>query len=159
MPATTTQPGLAPVGEASTVSLSIKVRPDTATVMLDGAPVSAPFSGQFRKDASLHHLEVSGPGLRSVKQLIAFDRDLALDIALEALPERASAQPARRTSKNDKSDRPVAQAPSAPPARVEEPAPAPAAAPAPVGFGEDLKTSRPRVSRGHIDSIDPYSTK
>jgi hypothetical protein len=125
-------------------------------------PSAAPFSGQFRKDASLHHLEVSGPGLRSIKQLIAFDRDLALEIALEPLPDRAPAQASRRPGKNDKSDKndkPVAQAPSAPPARAEEPAPAPAPAAAAPGFGEDLKTSRPRVSRGHIDSIDPYSTK
>ncbi|MEY4511144.1 MAG: hypothetical protein RLZZ450_3266 [Pseudomonadota bacterium] len=159
MPATTSQPGLAPVGEASTVSLIIKVKPENAVVMLDGAAISAPFSGQFRKDSSLHHLEVSGPGLRSVKQLISLDRDLSLEIALEPLPERAPAQASRRSNKNDKNEKPVAQVPSAAPARAEEPAPAPATMPAAVGFSEDLKTSRPRASRGHIDSTDPYSTK
>jgi hypothetical protein len=104
---------------------------------------------------------VSGPGLRSVKQLISFDRDLALELSLEPLPERAPAQPARRAGKNDKNDKndkPVAQAPSAPPARVEEPAPAPAPSTGPAGFGEDMKGgARPRVSRGHIDSTDPYA--
>jgi serine/threonine-protein kinase len=142
---------------ATLVSLTVKVTPTDAHVSLDGAPISAPFTGQFRKDASLHHLEVSGPGLRSVKQLISFDRDQTLTIALEPLPERVAAQPARRTRGNEK---PVTQAPtSSAPVKAEEPAPAANPTPAAVGFGEDLKTARPRVSRGHIDSTDPYSNK
>ena len=141
---------------AALVSLTIKVSPEEARVSLDGAPITAPFTGQFRRDASLHHLEVSGPGLRSIKQLISFDRDQTLAIALEPLPERASAQPARRPRPNEK---PVAQAPSPTPVKVEEPAPAPSSTSGTVGFGEDLKTARPRVSRGHIDSTDPYSNK
>jgi len=145
---------------ATLVSLTLKVSPASAHVMLDGAPISTPFRGQFRKDVSLHHLEVSGAGLRSVKQLISFERDLALEIALEPVPERALAQPARRNTRS--TDKPVAQqAPSPPQVRAEDPAPTPLPTPAaaPVGFGEDLKSTRPRVSRGHIDSFDPYSTK
>ena len=122
--------------------------------MLDGVSLGSPFSGQFRKDPSLHLLELSGPGLRSLKQLISFERDLSLEIALEALPERAPQQASRRSSKNDK---PVAQAPSAPPPRAEEPTPAATPAPAAAGYGDDMKGTRPRVSRGHIDSTDPYA--
>ena len=141
---------------AALVSLTINVTPEEARVSLDGAPITAPFTGQFRKDASLHHLEVSGPGLRSIKQLISFDRDQTLAIALEPLPERASAQSTRRPRPNDK---PAAQTPGPTPVKVDEPAPAANPSSGTVGFGEDLKAARPRVSRGHIDSTDPYSNK
>jgi serine/threonine protein kinase len=156
MPVTASPPGLAQAGEVSAVSLTIKVRPDTANVMLDGVSIGAPFSGQFRKDTSLHHLEISGPGLRPVKQLISFERDLSLEIALEPVPERSPPPPSRR-SNNNKNDKPVAQQTPSAPARTEEPAPAPNPSPSGVGYGEELKPGRSRAGRGSIDSTDPYA--
>lgn len=93
VPAAPAPNGTAVSPSATLVSLTLKVTPEDAQVMLDGAAIHTNFSGQFRKDGSLHHLEVSGPGLRSIKQLISFDRDQTLTIALKPLPEHAPPNP------------------------------------------------------------------
>jgi eukaryotic-like serine/threonine-protein kinase len=142
------------LGSAPLVSLEIKVTPSNARVTLDGATVEAPFTGQFRKDPALHRLEVRSAGFRPVQQLVAFDQDRSLDIVLEKL-ERAPAPPPRRAHVSDKPA----------PAQAPEPAP-PQAAQAPEAEtvspsdepGGRLKTNRARVTRGGIDSNDPYST-
>ena len=146
------------LGTASLVALEIRVAPEGARVTLDGAPINVPFRGQFRRDAALHHVEVSAPGFRSQKQLVAFNEDRVLDVSLERVPDRPAPAPARRAQSNDKADKPVQAAVEAPAPKPEPTAPAPAPAAAPTGApGEDLKTVRPRVTRGRIDSYDPYS--
>ncbi|HEX6240285.1 MAG TPA: serine/threonine-protein kinase, partial [Polyangiales bacterium] len=68
------------VGVATLVSLTLRVVPERAEVTLDGAPLTTPFDGKFRKDAALHHLVVSADGHRSEKRLIAFDQDHAIEV-------------------------------------------------------------------------------
>jgi hypothetical protein len=148
------------LGVQSLVAVDIKVAPEGARVTLDGAPITVPFSGQFRRDNALHHLEVSASGHRPLKQLVAFDQDRVIDVVLERAPERAPPAPARRAQANDKSDKSdkPAQAAVEPAAPKAEPVVAPSAPPASSGApGEDLKSVRPRVTRGRIDSNDPYS--
>ena len=67
LPATTSAPSTPGLAAATLVSLTITVTPSHARVSLDGAPITAPFSGQFRRDVALHHLEVTAQGFRSVE--------------------------------------------------------------------------------------------
>jgi len=141
---------------AALVSLEVKVSPPDARVSLDGAFMSPPYVGQFRNDGALHHLEVSAPGFRSAKQLIAFDRDRVLEIALDKTVRAPAAHHARATDKSvDQASQVASPPPSSPKIEAAE-RPEPEAEP---GYGEDLKTSRPRVTRGRIDAIDPYAEK
>jgi serine/threonine-protein kinase len=146
------------IGSAALVGLQLKVTPEDARVNLDGATLAMPFSGQFRKDLALHHLEITSPGYRGQKQLIKFDQDRALEIVLERLPERApQPQPVvRRGRSNEKQSAQAAE----PTAKPEQPAPAasPPSGEPPAAAGDNGKDLKPRITRGRIDSNDPYST-
>jgi serine/threonine protein kinase len=148
-------PSATPVPEQAApvvVSLSIQVTPSDAKVTLDGAPLATPFSGKFRKDEALHHLEIEAEGYRPSKQLLAFDADRVVEIALERAHERVGgAPPSRRARQSERAPSAVAS---------EAPASEPKAAPAAdESFqpGGDLKTTKPRISRGYVDALDPYA--
>lgn len=143
-PAQDTEVGVAPL-----VSVAIRVVPDEAKATLDGAPLVTPFEGKFRKDAALHHLVVSAEGYRSEKQLVAFDQDRDVEVVLQRQERPAVSSSGRRTRPSD--TEPVSASPEPAPAEPAHVAPAEPAQP-----GGDLKTNKPRISRGHIDAIDPY---
>jgi hypothetical protein len=68
------------------MTLSLKVSPAQARVLIDGVRVTSPFRGRFRKDAALHHIEVTADGFRPAKEFVAFDGDKGLEIALQHAP-------------------------------------------------------------------------
>jgi len=116
------------------VKLELSAAPASAELVLDGAKLDGnPFSGQLRRDATLHRLEVRAAGHKTEARMVRLDRDLALRIELAA---------------NSALGAPGA-APKAPPRRDGQ-----AAAPAPgddfVHKQRDNKPARP------IDNSDPY---
>jgi eukaryotic-like serine/threonine-protein kinase len=156
---------------AESVLLQINVEPPTASVTVDGAAVSVPFSGQFRKDASLHMVEATADGYRPLKQLVKFERDQTLALALGS--GRAPA-PAKRTQAatmlgESTTDRrapavvsnerapavpPRAQAPAVPPR-----AQAPAAARSALGPGADIELDQPAPGGDDIEQANPYRSQ
>jgi len=110
---------------ASSVRLEIVVSPPEATLTLDGRPLGRnPYVGSLPQDVASHQLTVTAPGYLPQTQQLTLDRDLMLQLHLQAI-----AAPAKRTP-------PVAQrAAIAQPAAVplhrpvppEPPAPEPAA--------------------------------
>ena len=121
------------VGAATTVRLTIAVEPADATVTLDGAMLTEiPFSAEVAIDKVLHRVKVSKDGYESTTQVIAFDRDQRVSIALQKA----------ETTK----PRPVAVAPGGRKSR---------AAPKMPKAGDDLSTVKPRPVR-KIDATDPY---
>jgi eukaryotic-like serine/threonine-protein kinase len=141
------------VAVAQVVSLTVQVSPSGAKVTLDGAPITTPFTGKFRKDASLHHLEAVAEGYQAQKQLVAFDQDRVLELQLERTRERAAgAAGNRRVRRTEKEATPevVSETPRSEP-------PAAAATDDAMQPGQDLKAVKPRILRGQLDAIDPYS--
>ena len=157
-------PTLAPVAVEqpraldATITFNVKATPQEARVMLDGAPVPVPFSGEFRKSSALHHVEATAEGYRPFKRLVAFDQDVTLEIALERTPSQPVVRrsPARSEPAPERRAEPAAAEPR------EESKPAVAApatpdrAPEP---GQEMNPIRSRLKRGDIDMSDPYSSK
>jgi hypothetical protein len=137
------------------LALEIRVSPEDAKVTLDGAPITTPFTGKFRQDGSLHHLEVNAEHYRSAKQLVSFDGDHVIDVVLERAHEHVPNAIARRVRGADK---PAPASPIEAPARAEAPPPARSVESSGMEPGADLKSGRPRISRRNIDAVDPYST-
>jgi serine/threonine-protein kinase len=140
---------------AQLVLLEINVAPPSARLMVDGVSVQHPFSGQFRKDPSLHLVEAQADGYRTLKQFVKFERDQTLALALsrssaarQASPS-AAAVPAR-----------AAEAPAAAPRReapANEPAPAPTkSAPRAVVPGADIDVVTPAAGADDIYQANPY---
>jgi serine/threonine-protein kinase len=75
-----------PVATASpNTQLTLHVRPEHATVVLDGLTLGAnPFKAAFPKDAVLHKVKVSAPGHITVEKVIAYQQDTSeIEIELE----------------------------------------------------------------------------
>jgi eukaryotic-like serine/threonine-protein kinase len=73
------------------IQLTITFGPSSATAKLDGVPLMAsPFTAQVPRDGSMHRIDVEGPGLAPKTMMVAFDKDLKLDIVLEAASASAS---------------------------------------------------------------------
>jgi serine/threonine-protein kinase len=80
------------------VQLTITFGPSSATAKLDGVPLlSSPFTAQVPRDGSMHRVDVEGPGLASKTMMVAFDKDVKLDIVLEPASTTASASAAPAT--------------------------------------------------------------
>jgi serine/threonine protein kinase len=148
--APTPTPSLPPTPARSEpgIRLHLTVLPETARVTLDGAPLSTPFSGEFRADRMLHQLVVRAEGYRPLKQLIAFDRDSTLQVTLDHVPP-PSPPPSRR-SRAESNPPPPSTAPVAEPVAAPAVAPTPPVEPRASRFGANVRT---------IDLDDPYSTR
>jgi serine/threonine protein kinase len=145
----------APVQE--TVRLAIRVdRPD-AEVLLDGARIrSLPFVGEVGRDSKVHTLVVNAPGRQSHREMLTYDRDLDIDVSLDAPLAR------RRVTRSEPQ-----KAELPPPAEVAEVAPpvAPppvagvARAPETIEPGMDIERLAPRRRNLSADVVleeDPY---
>jgi eukaryotic-like serine/threonine-protein kinase len=137
--------------EHELVLLEINVTPPTAHVTVDGAAVQSPFSGQFRKDASLHVVQATADGFQAVRQLVKFEHDQTLGLVLG----RASGS-ARRAA--------LAASRAEPLPLHREQAPALEAAPAarpsrPIVPGADIDLADPAAGGGDIDQTNPYRNK
>jgi eukaryotic-like serine/threonine-protein kinase len=147
--------------EVETISLKLSAQPAHAQVTVDGVMVTMPFSGDFRRDGSLHHLELVADGYRPIRQFVKFDQDRTLSFVLV----RSGGSGLRRSAASHEGNR-DGRARAAPardvPLNVESPTehgPTPSsAAPdvAPAAPGADIDTERSRLDRDEIDQENPY---
>ncbi|MET0286417.1 MAG: serine/threonine-protein kinase [Polyangiales bacterium] len=128
--------------------LVITVSPETARITVDGVAVSSPFSGKFRKDASMHLVEASADGFQPIKQFVQLEHDQTLALVLG----RASAS-ARRSS----ASAPRVEAPRA----AFETAPPPKAVPVKPSAlpGAEIEIAQPAAGGDDIDQTNPYRNK
>jgi serine/threonine-protein kinase len=143
-------PSLAvPPGVASaTLELKITASPASATIHLDGTPLTNPYVGRVPADGEMHLIRVSAPGSHDQERVVAFDRDKALEFELAPRAQAAAWRRARRAG-------PAAR--SAPgEARSESVA-------APGGSGKELNRDidfdsriTPDPTPRKIDEEDPY---
>lgn len=77
-----------PASTAS-VTLSISVTPSSATVLLDGKPMTRNPESRAR-DGSTHTLKVSAPGYREYTRSLKFDKDFVDEIVLAQAPAAGS---------------------------------------------------------------------
>ena len=69
------------------IEIRIAAKPAAATIYLDDAAVSGnPFTAKFPSDGSGHRIRAEAPGHRPHSQMIAFSKDITLDITLESAP-------------------------------------------------------------------------
>ena len=94
------------------VRVTVRVTPSTAELVVDGKPVEAgSFETEVAASPAPHRIRASAPGFSSQEQVIAFDRDVLLNIALSpSAPPRAAR---------------AASAPAAPPSVRPSPAAVP----------------------------------
>ena len=154
---TSSSTGVTPTAKsasAGTVIVNLTALPSSARVTLDGASIASSFSGEFRAGTALHHLEVTAPGHRPYKRLIAFEKNHVLRIVLEPLQTRSVARrgSSARGSQAEQQDSPIAEAAPSP----SEPQPTATAANAP---GQDLTIASPRQKRRALDLSDPYASQ
>jgi serine/threonine protein kinase len=98
--ATTTPAATAPLAGSVTlaaasppVHLSLSALPLEATITLDDAPLTNPFSGSFARDALVHRLQVTREGYATEGRLLRFDGDdVDLTVALPPLPDAGSTE-------------------------------------------------------------------
>ncbi|MFO0755827.1 MAG: serine/threonine-protein kinase [Byssovorax sp.] len=126
-------PPVATAAPAS-VRLSLSVVPPGATLLLDGKPLGAsPVSTSFARDGELHELRIDAPGFVTRKEIITFDRDRVMEVAL--LPEPV----------------PTSDPGNAAPAPRFHGAAQPAQNTSPLGAPPKGKPKRP------IDDVNPYA--
>lgn len=76
------------------VTVSVSVSPADARLLLDGAPVTNPFTTQRPSDKQLHDLVAEAPGFATLRRSVQFERDLTVVLALAPLPAAAATQEA-----------------------------------------------------------------
>lgn len=77
--------------EPASMTLKIEVSPDYARVYLDGARLKPPLERTLPRDGADHELRIEAPGHKTRKIPFKANADLALVVALEALPKKKSA--------------------------------------------------------------------
>ena len=79
-----------PVTLAQTMHLEVTASPATATLTLDDAAITNPFSGSFGRDAVEHRLQASCPGYATEARLVRFDAaDVRFELNLQKVAEVA----------------------------------------------------------------------
>jgi serine/threonine-protein kinase len=143
-PSSSVPPGVA----SATVELKITARPESATIYLDGTPLTNPYVGRVPADGDMHLIRVSAPGSHDQERVVAFDRDKALEFELAPRAQQTAWRRPRRAGPSPRSA--VREARS-------EPAAAPAGGgkqPAPdVDFDSRIM---PDPTPRKIDEEDPY---
>jgi hypothetical protein len=140
--------------------LQVTSAPAGAQVRIDGEMLSepTPTEVEVRRDRLDHVLELSRPGFRSVKEVVRYDRSVALSHAVELPPAPAPVAPADAPAAGGPgavagagaSAAAPAQAPgpSGQPSNVPHPASLPPGSqPAPSGTSAPVSTSRPAVKK------------
>jgi serine/threonine-protein kinase len=78
--------------EASrSVSISIEARPATASIWLDGALISNPYSAERARDGEIHRLRVAAPGFVEEQSELRFDTDVRMSRSLTPVSASADA--------------------------------------------------------------------
>ncbi|MBX3189312.1 MAG: serine/threonine protein kinase [Labilithrix sp.] len=76
--------------------LVIRTTPDSASLVIDGDPVSTPYQGRFPRGARVH-VAANAPSFAPYERTIVVEEDLSLDVALAPIsaPPRTAAPAAR----------------------------------------------------------------
>jgi hypothetical protein len=83
-----------PMNGAATIVLRIRVTPTWARITLDDQTLAgSTFTGNYPKGAFPHELVVSADGYETVTQVLDFDHDLTVNIALQPLQTAGSVAP------------------------------------------------------------------
>lgn len=85
LPPSTPQPPRAAAAPAQAeIQISIAVEPKSASIVLDGRPLSPnPYRSQEPRDAQEHTLSVSAPGYVPQRRMLGFNADLTIALQLE----------------------------------------------------------------------------
>jgi serine/threonine protein kinase len=71
----------------ATIAVTLRTRPASAVMRIDGGdPLDNPFVGQLPRDGKSHTLQATAEGYRPKELVFAADHDIALEVALDALP-------------------------------------------------------------------------
>jgi len=164
---------VAPVTPTTSVSVSISASPPSARILLDGVVVPSPYDAKVERSPLPHVVRVEADGFEPQTKTLAFDRDVALALALTktAPPDRPAASPrgapaaalpprnqvparaAEATSAAPHASTPVAAA--APPSAAEPPAAATTAKPK-----KDIDRTNPFVTGAAgpkaLDKSNPF---
>jgi hypothetical protein len=81
-------PASSPVAEPSTIQVTMDVSPNYARVYLDKERLKAPYARTLPRDGADHELKIEAPGHKTKKIPFKASGDLALVVALEALPKK-----------------------------------------------------------------------
>jgi len=95
----TASPQSKPPG-AATIELKVQVTPAEATVYLDDAKLTAPYTMKAAADGFGHKLRVEAPGYATETRMLVFDKDVNVEITLADDKQGAgtAAQPQPRTA-------------------------------------------------------------
>jgi eukaryotic-like serine/threonine-protein kinase len=146
--------------EQHTILLQVNVKPQTARVSLNGAPLVMPFQGRFPQSSSFHQIEAVADNYLPFKSIIPFDHDQTIDIVLEPIPEpavvRRTSQRARNKGRNVESEeRTVEPAPAqTPPASTKQPV---VERSPPASEGPEGNRSLSGIKRRGLIEADPYA--
>jgi serine/threonine protein kinase len=77
---------------AATIEVKVQVSPADATVYLDDAKLTAPYSMKAPADGFGHKLRIEAPGYATESRMLVFDKDVNVDVALA--PEKHAEAPA-----------------------------------------------------------------
>lgn len=144
--------------EDSTILLELSVLPSQAQVTVDGVEVATPFAGAFRRDGSLHRLEVAADGYRPIRQFVKFDQDHSLSFVLVRATGGASRRSGAHEGSRDERARaaPLREVPGQGSGLVAPPPAGAPSRPAPQAPGAEIESERPRLDRSEIDQENPY---
>ena len=98
---------------AATIEVKIQVTPADATVFLDDAKLTAPYSMKAPADGFGHKLRIEAPGYTTESRMLVFDKDVHLDVALapekhaDAPAQPQGARPASQPPANDAFNKPI----------------------------------------------------
>jgi serine/threonine-protein kinase len=87
-------PSASPTEAPRSVSISIEARPATASIWLDGALVSNPYSAERARDTETHRLRVAAPGFVEEQSELRFDTDVRMSRSLTPLAASLDGAPA-----------------------------------------------------------------
>jgi len=78
-------------GAHTMITLTIRVTPAKATVLLDGAMLATnPFHSTVLRDSKPHKVSASAPGYLSEERLLQYDEDTTVDLVLKHVSARAA---------------------------------------------------------------------
>lgn len=143
-----------PQSQQHTILLQVNVKPQTARVSLNGAPLMTPFQGRFPQSSSYHQIEAVADDYLPFKSIIPFDRDQTIDIVLEPIPAPATVRRTPQRARNKVASEEQRAEPETPPASTTQPA---AERPAPASEGPEGNRSVFGIKRRGLIEVDPYA--
>jgi eukaryotic-like serine/threonine-protein kinase len=108
-----------PVADAGAeVHLRLLTSPETAKILIDGQPVTAPFDGKVPRDERTHVVRVEAEGFDPQVHNLTFSSDLSLAIALTKTAAQPSSTTAASATASTDIKRPVTPPPFVPTKRT-----------------------------------------